>query len=154
MKTKRSTMIVVGLILSLIGIGVICLGVYFVSDFIEKKNTYISVAGVVVDYEITGGYDTDPYDDYYDKNIMYAPVVEYEVDGKIYTTVHKVSAGRPEYFIGQKVSLKYNPRNPEDVIFKFNNAFWIMFVVGTAFAGCGLPMTFVGIFKYKKQTNK
>ena len=149
-ETKKSTMIIVGLVMSVIGIALLIWGGFSLSSFLKKKNTYIETVGIVVDYEISGGYDSDPYDEYYDEDIMYAPIVEYVVDGKVYETVHHVSSGRPEYFIGQKVTLKYNPNNPEDVIFKFNNSFWIPFFVGLVFVGCGLSMTFVGIFKKKQ----
>ena len=42
-KTKRSTMILVGSLLSVLGISVLCLGVYKMLDIIKKNKTFIQI---------------------------------------------------------------------------------------------------------------
>lgn len=149
MKTKKSTQIFVGLILSIVGISVLGLGVILISQHIEKQKTYIKTVGIVIGFEAKGGYDEDLYDNYFYDDVDYAPIVEYIVDGRIYETTHTVSSNPPQYYVGQKVSLRYNPKDPEDVIFEFNNGFWIIFIVGTVFTCCGLPITFAALKKNK-----
>lgn len=150
MKKEKRLTILIGLIMFVTGIAAVVLGIFLIKDKIEKDRTFISTTGIVVSYDAEGGYDDDLYDNYFYKNVEYAPIVEYVVDGEVYHTVHNVYSSTPEYFIGQKVSLKYNPNDPEDVIFKYNNAYWIILLFGVVFTGCGITATFSGIFKKNK----
>ena len=150
MKKEKGLTVLIGLILTISGIAALVLGGFLLAEKIEKEKTFVSTTGIVVSYDTEGGYDDDLYDGYFYENIEYAPIVEYVVGGKVYQTVHNVYSSNPEYYIGQRVSLKYNPNDPEDVIFKYNNGYWIIFLVGVVFAGCGIVATFSGIFKKNK----
>lgn len=61
-----------------------------------------------------------------DDGTSYKPVIEYEVDGATYTYESINSSSPPAYRVGQEVSLRYNPDDPEDA--RINNLFelWLM----------------------------
>lgn len=149
MQTKKSS-VIAGLIVTFLGVVLLAWGVFSVVDHIKKSKTYISVTGVVVAFDVKGGYDEDLYDDYFYDDLEYAPIVEYVVNQQIYEVTHDVYSSSPEYFIGQRISLKYNPQNPEDVIFKFNNGFWIMLVIGALFTGAGVTLIITTLKKKNK----
>ena len=150
MKTKRSTMIIVGLILSVVGILLLVLGVILIIQHVEKGKKFVKTEGIVIGFETSGGIDSNLNDNYFYDDVEYAPIVEYFVKEKRYEATHTSSSSPPEYYLGDIVALRYNPNNPEEVIFVFKNNFWIISLVGTVFACCGLPMTFIGIFKKNK----
>jgi hypothetical protein len=52
-----------------------------------------------------------------DERTIYAPVLEYEIDGEIYTTDRGVRASTNKYGIGQQVEVTYDPSTP-DIIYQ------------------------------------
>ena len=150
MKKERRMMILLGLLMSISGIALSILSVFLIIDRIDKEHTYIDTTGIVVGYDAQGGYDDDLHDNLFYEDMEYAPIVKYVVGGKAYETKHNVYSSNPEYLIGQKVALKYNPKNPEEVIFKFNNSFWILSLLGVVLTVCGIILTTKGISKKKK----
>ena len=118
MKNERTVRITIGLILSLVGIGLLVIGTLLIVDRIEKEKTFIDTTGIVIGFNSHGGYDENLYDNYFYEDVEYAPIVKYVVGGEYYETNHNVYSYPPKYRIGQRVSLKYNPNNPRDVVFK------------------------------------
>lgn len=130
----RKRNIIIGIILLLIGILVLGIGILRLNEHNEKKKTYIDVTGVVIDYEVS-------YND--DDEELYAPVVEYFVNGRRYETVSDSYSYPPKYDIGESVRLMYNPRNPQDVIFKHDNTSWIFMLIGGVFSAVGCLLIFM-----------
>ena len=141
---KSSTIIIISLVLSVVGMVALIIGGRLTSDIKKKKETYIETKGIVI-YLITsdGTIMDDDVIDYVingTRQASYAPVVEYYVNGKRYETTHKVYSYPPEYKIGEEVILQYNPDDPTDVIFKSNSGIWIVFLVGSVFSIGGVSM--------------
>ena len=146
-KTKRSTLIWVGLLTFIIGSALLVFFGINLMSYLEKEETYVPTTGVVVGFDSKYVFRTDS------GYVAFAPIVEYVVDGKTYSAVHKIYSNLPSYYIGETIELIYNPNDPEDVLFNFWSSHWIELVIGIGFAGLGLIVTFGGLFRYKKYAN-
>ncbi len=72
-----------------------------------QKGCIKSVTSIVVDIIEKEGTDDDG-----DPTITYCPVYQYTVGGVTYEKESSMSSSSKRYDIGQKVPLKYNPRDP------------------------------------------
>lgn len=125
---KPIVKILMGLLCLLVGIGLISFGIKKMNDFKEKNKTYIETIAKVVDYK-------DDFDS--DGDRMQAEIVEYTVNGETYRATSPDSSTDPDA-LGSEVKIKYNPNNPEEVIWVGDNTHIILFIVGGVFALVGL----------------
>ncbi|MCC7358926.1 MAG: DUF3592 domain-containing protein [Anaerolineales bacterium] len=63
-----------------------------------------TVTGTVIENRVVSDSDGDTY----------KPVIEYEVNGQTYAFESPNSASPPAYAVGERVTLRYNPDNPQD----------------------------------------
>lgn len=108
---------------------------------IFRANGYIETEAIFVEY----------YEEYdYSKDEMeYISVAEYEVDGKYYT-IEKSSYNYPE-LIGKKITIKYDPNNPQRAIIDASLSTFIFSICILAiFAICGIVIIITGIKKLKR----
>jgi hypothetical protein len=73
----------------------------------ELKQEGSSVTGTVVSLR-----EVDETDN---TGVTYAPVINYDVQGRTYTYESSNSSDPPAYEVGEKVTLLYRPENPEEV---------------------------------------
>ena len=82
-------------------------------------------------------------------NISYFPIIEYEVNGKKYNRRHTTADTTRKYSVGQKVSILYNPENPDEYYFEGDKSDNI---VAYICIGVGGIVTILGIYTlFKKQ---
>ena len=151
MKTKKPLiMLGVGLLMILIGVGAIIWGVHISSDYFEKKKTYIEITAEVIGFTDDGNVNDLLVQNHFPNDEEYATVVKYVVDGKTYKLADNSYSSTPKHLIGQKVKIKYNPKDPSDAIFKYNFSFVILYIVGGASTISGVVLLYGVIFKKYK----
>ena len=135
-------LIFVGGMFLLLGLAGIVIGI--VSLVREKKRkshrTGHTTATVVRisedDSSLTGSYPTA---------VMYAPVVEYWVNGQRYEKCNKMYHAPCKYSVGQNVPLLYDPDRPEDMEIEGDtavNAGVVILVLGAFFSMAGAAMLY------------
>lgn len=117
--SKRMTLwkrLLLGTILIALGIGLLFYCVKSFKDYNYKKKTYIETVSYVYDYDF--------------KNLgkEAAIIVRYEVDGITYHAVSASYSNHPE-IIGTPVIIRYNPNNPQDIIWDSNPVSYVLFGV-------------------------
>ena len=120
----------------------------------EKTKDYVTTYGIVVDYrEDWVSNDTaSRYDDY-----EYAPIVEYEVNGRIYTIYSDDYSITPPY-IGSPLEVSYDPENPNNAVLertKNNVSSYIggiLFIIVVPLVG--IVGIVAGVKENKKKKNK
>ena len=99
---------------------------FFILHLAEKEKNktkdYINVVGFVVDYKKDyepNNNSDDDYDDkyypYFDEDYVYAPIVEYEVNGKFYLVSSDKYVRKPP-LIGMPIEVSYDPNNPSEAV--------------------------------------
>jgi hypothetical protein len=74
--------------------------------------------------------------------VTYAPVINYDVNGRTYTYESSNSSDPPAYDVGEKVQLLYRPNDPEDV--RVNSWFDLWFLPAML-GGGGVVVAIVSI---------
>ena len=123
MKKFFSSNYFIALIAFVAGIGLLIYSFYTIRDYNEKNKKYIETESYVVDY--------------YEKDDAKYPIVEYNVDGKTYRNTSHVGSSFPKK-IGSKVMIKYNPNNPEQIIWEKDSTNIIVPIFGIVFIICGV----------------
>ena len=132
--------VIFGLIFTLCGVALLFYSFQTIKDYKEKDAKYIEVSAEVVDYrENSEG--------------LLAIIAEYEVDGEKYTKTGSTYSNSPKS-IGSKVSVKYNPINPKDSIWKNDSTNLVLPLVSTGFTLVGLLIFITGIFGFKGKNKK
>ena len=116
------------------------------SKYLEKRKTYIETVGIVVDYDEM----KREYDDEGNEKIeyLYAPIVEYEVDGVKYTTTYSEYSSNPQK-LGSTMKLRYNENNPADVIFDNPSNYILFIILSILFIVFGVCLIIAGVVKLK-----
>jgi uncharacterized membrane protein len=133
-------LIIVGGMFALMGLAFIVIGIVFSVNANNRKTHRTGhTTGTVVrisedDSSLTGRYPTV---------VMYAPVVEYWVNGQRYEKCNKMYSSPCKYSLGQNVPLLYDPNRPEDMEIEgdtVTNAGVVILVLGIFFilAGAGM----------------
>ena len=128
--------ILLSLLFLIIGVGLLVYSFYRIKDYNEKNKIFEETEARVVDHEHQ---DEDNY----------AIVVEYTVDGNTYRKTSSTSTNHPKS-IGTIVKIKYNPENPEDMIWSNDSTNIIVPIVGVLFAGIGVYGIIYSIKESKK----
>ncbi len=126
----------IALIASLIGVGVLAFASYYTLATRNKLSRYVEINAVVIDYKESISETDDSY------NILYAEIVQYQVNGVTYKATNSASSNSPKR-IGSQIKIAYNPANPSDCIFvsSENLLFVVLFVFGAAFLAIGILFT-------------
>lgn len=128
------------LIFVIIGLIILVPGLIGLKSYNDKKEKYIEKDAAIIDYSINEEY-------------LKAIIVQYEVDGEIYTKQDNIYTSDPKE-IGETISIYYNPNNPDDIILQkdfFSKYFYI--ILGGTFTFIGL--VFLGVFYLRnKKSNK
>lgn len=97
------------------GAGIFCL--YKTHKDQQMTKNYKVTIGVVIDYrEKYDPADEDEYvSPYFDYRYVYAPIVEYEVDGNLYKQYSDKYKRNPSR-IGSPIEVAYDPNNPNKAI--------------------------------------
>lgn len=88
----------------------------------------------------------------------YAPIFEYEYDGKEYSYISKISSNPAEYSAGERVTIRVNPNDPDEIYHKPKGAVMLMSIlfrlIGGGLAAGGIIALIVKKTKSKppKQT--
>ena len=133
------------------GAGLLC--IYFTRQTEIRTAHYVHTYGFVVDYREK--WFSDNTDDTYD-NYKYAPIIEYEVDGKVYTIYSDNYSSRPD-FIGTPIAIDYDPENPDKAIIEKTESNIVSYIVGGLFVLIGpalLIAVIVMTLKDRKKTRK
>ncbi len=136
---KQSQKILVGLIFTIIGIAILCFASASIKTYNEKNATFTETTSKVVDYK-------------YDDDGLQAIIVEYVVNGRTYQKVSNSYSNMPKS-IGTKVSIKYNPNDPQDAIWTSDSANIILPIVGIVVTLIGVAILIYGIISGKKKKN-
>ena len=134
---KQSQKILFGLIFTIIGIAILCFASSSINTYNEKNATFTETISKVVDYK-------------YDDDGLQAIIVEYVVNGRTYQKVSNSYSNMPKS-IGAEVSIKYNPNDPQDIIWTSESANIILPIVGIAFTLIGIAILIYGIISGKKK---
>lgn len=132
--------ILIGSVFAIMGIVFLINSLTIIKTYNEKDKIYKETNSVVVDYD-------------YDAEGSKAIIVEYTVDGQTYRqqSYSYSSSPAPQ---GSQVKIKYNPNNPNDIIW-VNDSKTIMFpIVGAVFTVVGIIIIISGIKSGKKGGNE
>ncbi len=129
--TNSTQSILVGLIILIVGICLLVFSISNIKSYNEKNKTYIETVSKVVDYQ-------------YNSEREKAAVVEYEVNGVTYEATHNTYSKNP-IPRGSKIKLKYNPNDPNDVIWVNDTSNVLFPIVGGLFTLIGLVVTISNI---------
>lgn len=94
----------------LLAVGFIGGGAYSAISIYEFEQQAYKTQGIVKSMKQTTS-TTDNSTSY-----TYAPIVRYEIDGKVYNHTSKVSSSKPSHKQGDSLTILYNPSNPEDAL--------------------------------------
>ena len=132
--------VIFGLVFTLCGVALLFYSFQTIKDYKEKDAKYIEVSAEVVDYkENSEG--------------LLAIIAEYEVDGQKYSKTGSTFSNSPKS-IGSRVSVKYNPKNPKDSIWKNDSTNLVLPLVSTGFTLVGLLIFITGILGFKDKNKK
>ena len=132
--------VIFGLVFTLCGLALLFYSFQTIKDYKEKDAKYIEVSAEVVDYkENSEG--------------LLAIIAEYEVDGQKYSKTGSTFSNSPKS-IGSRVSVKYNPKNPKDSIWKNDSTNLVLPLVSTGFTLVGLLIFITGILGFKDKNKK
>lgn len=124
-------MIIMGVIILIIASALLFAG----NHFANSTEGFIKTEGYVVDYH-------ERWDS--DSGYMYSEIVEYTVNGKTYTKSSSSSSTYPKS-IGSKMTVEYNPRNPNDAVVGGTTRNIMIYVIGGIFALVGVFILVKGI---------
>ena len=135
-ETKPSIQILLCVLVFLLGGGLLVYSIKYTKDYNYKQSTYKDISGIVTNTDTKEENGTETTD----------ITVEYEVDGKVYHAYTTLSSYEV-YVEGSTINFKYNPDNPEDVIWKHDAKAKILFpIVAIVFMIAGI----IGIIRSSK----
>lgn len=123
--------ILFGSVFAIMGIVFLVNSLSTIKTYNEKDKIYTETDSVVVDYD-------------YNAEGSKAIIVEYTVDGQSYRqqSYSYSSSPAPQ---GSRVKIKYNPNNPEDIIWASDSKTIMFPIVGAAFTVVGIVIIISGI---------
>jgi len=83
-------------------------GFYWKKSIINKHSFNEKTKGKVVSIESklgVTGFDTSG-------RTVYYPIIEFSIDGEVYTTSGSIASTKPKYSIGDEIDVSYNPATP------------------------------------------
>lgn len=134
---NRIFVILIGLLFTGVGFYLLNLSFDMLKTYKEKDETFVAYEAVVVDY------------DYDESDGLAAIIVEYEVDGVIYQKTGNSYSSMPKD-LGTRVGIKYDPKNPDDIIWEKDGTNILLPIISFAFFVSGVYTVIFGI-RGKKQ---
>ncbi len=110
-----------------------------ISEDWNKRKCKVEVEAEIVDYKETTLAD--------DQTLAFAPVYQYEYEGKLYLRESKKYSSRDIPKVGDKISLMINPKNPQESFVPSSKASkMVLYMLGFGLfvAGCGMLMVTLG----------
>ena len=129
--------LVIAIVAIIIGLGVIAGGIAYITNTIEKTDSYVKTDSTVIDFAEVRVHDTR-HGGY---SILYSEIVEYTVNGQTYTAQNTAASSSPKSN-GSKIKIKYNPDNPEECVFVETTVASpiILFIIGFGFSIVGIVL--------------
>lgn len=121
------TYIFLGLAILLIAAGSLIYGINDRLSFIEKSNNYYTIEATVIDYD-------------YKKTGEAAEVIEYTVNKNVYVKTLTKYSNNPKD-ITDKIVIKYNPANPDDII--YNDSYVMYIIIFFAFIALSISVIII-----------
>ncbi|MAL17016.1 MAG: hypothetical protein CL670_08175 [Balneola sp.] len=143
---QKGDLKIIGPIFTLVGLGVVALGIYLGVERYHFLETAVPASGVVVDLEERSS----------DDGYTYYPIVEYSPAGtfKAIRFTHDVGSSPPSYRRGEHVEVLHQPDNPNEAIIDkgiFNWAISIFVILfGLLFASAGVGAS-ISAFRRKRK---
>ena len=131
-EVSPKTGVLLGLLFVIVGVALAVFSFKTITSYNAKNKTYTPVEATVVNYEESRDSDGQ---------IMYSMVVEYSVDGQVYTKTSNVSSSMRTKSIGDRVDLKYNPSNPGDCIWVNDSTNIVLPIFSGIFVIVGIAAT-------------
>lgn len=132
LRTQQRTNRFASPVLLLAGVGLVALGLYLHKTTESFLQTAVRGSGIVV--ELRANHSSD--------GTTWAPVVEFEHEGRNYRFKDSVSANPPSWRTGDAVGVLYDPRHPTDA--RIDRGWWnrgipmLVSIVGALFCSLGL----------------
>ncbi len=144
--------IVVGLIVTIIGVALLGVGMNIYFDQSKKAATYKEAVGTVVDVDRKEDtiYNSDL--EIYETDITYRPIYEYKVNNVAYR-YESATGSSVQPTMGSTTTIKYDPANPSNAFIPGDSEF-VMLVVGALFLIIGLFVTVTGFIKRNKEKSE
>ena len=131
---------IIGVIFSLVGIGLLVAGVAVSVTTVRFMVTAERVDGTVVDMvERTTTHSTGRGSS---TDTAWHPMVEFSVDGKPYSFQGSVGSSPPAYEVGDTVEVAYDPSDPHDARLA---SFWSAYFLPLILGGIGIVFTPIGV---------
>jgi hypothetical protein len=105
--------IFMGLFFLFIGGGLTVWGIFNYQSRIDELNSFEQINGTVIKMREVESNDNS--------GVTYAPIIGYSVNGKKFVHESGHSSDPPAYKVGDKVAMRYNAKDPDDV---FIDTFW------------------------------
>lgn len=123
--------ILIGILFSIIGIIMLFISVKNIKSYNEKNDSYIETIADVIDYN-------------YNDEGLKAIIVQYKVEGNYYQKASNTYSTSAKS-IGSQINIKYNPEDPNDVIWSNDSSNFILPIVGAMFLLFGIVSSIVSI---------
>lgn len=125
---------IVGIIIAL---GLIAGGIAYTTLMANKTKDYVNTDATVIDIAEVRVRDSE----HGGMKTLYAEIVEYVVDGVTYTAENTTASNIPKSK-GSKITISYDPSNPEEYVFEHNTvgASVVLFVLGAIFGIAGIAL--------------
>lgn len=127
--------IFMGLFFMFVGGGLLLWGIFNYQSRIDELNSFEQINGTVIKMREVESNDNS--------GVTYAPVIEYNVNGKKYVHESGHSSDPPAYKVGEKVAIRYNAKDPDDV---FIDTFWGKWWGTITLAICAIVFFPVGLW--------
>lgn len=134
------------------GIIFFAVGIISICSHYTKMHTYKTTRGEIVDVveKEHRSTSTSHHQSHY-TSIVYAPLYEYEVDGKTYRYCNDTYSSRYPT-IGASATIYYNPKDPGDAYMKQSAVMGIIFsIIGVVLTGFGIA--FGSIYRKKRKAD-
>lgn len=120
----------------------------------QATKNYVTTVGVVVDYKekYDPADDGEYYDPYFNSSYVYAPIVEYKVDGKYYEVSSKEYTRTPPYE-GSPMEVSYDPNKPSRAVVDKTMGSIKDYAIGIIVTLTGPAIIIIGIV-FKKKMEK
>ncbi len=132
----------------IIGAGLLAFSFWFLSTTVLKDIGYVRTEATVIDFEERRDYIDGSY------RHVYTEVLEYEVDGKTYRTNNTLYSNFPPDSVGSKMTVCYDPENPQECFFPSSNYSFVpvSFVLTFGFLAAGIYLICLDV--KEKRMNK
>lgn len=109
-----------------LGVGILFFAIGMVLSIASKDNGKCTEEATAVVVELV---ERRAHGSHTTRHSTYAPVFEYEFGGRKYTHTSNISSYPPQFSVGEQVTIKVNPNNPNEIFYKPNAAIVFITIV-------------------------